>query len=49
MFTYIISFINSLINYYYPKTIKKPVELSQKQIHQLQSYHQSIRKATDNY
>ena len=48
MFIYIISFINSLINYYYPNTTKQPVELSQKQIHQLQSYRHSIRKATDS-
>ena len=48
MFIYLISFINSLINYYYPKTIKKPVELSQKQRSQLQSYRHSIRKATDS-
>ena len=48
MFIYLISFINSLINYYYPNTTKQPVELSQKQRSQLQSYRHSIRKATDS-
>ena len=48
MFTYISYYVNRFINYYNPKTPKQPVELSQKQIHQLQSYHHSIRKATDS-
>ena len=48
MFTYISYYVNRFINYYYPTTPKQPVELSQKQIHQLQSYHHSIRKATDS-
>ena len=48
MFTYISYYVDRLINYYYSTTPAQPVELSQKQRNQLQSYRQSIRKATDS-
>ena len=47
MFTYISYYVNRFINYYYSTTPAQPIELSQKQRSQLQSYHHSIRKATD--